>query len=126
MKLSDNVTPNLKGLFIETAKVLKGHQKRLFMARTVTSLGYGRLKFAREELGWGKNTIWKWQDELRTGIECLDAVALRGRKSTEEHLPNLLADIKDIVDGQSQTDATVCNRAVVYTAKCRRGSTPID
>jgi hypothetical protein len=106
MKLSDNVTPNLKELFIETAKVLKGHQKRLFMARTVTSLGHGGLKFAREELGWDKNTIWKGQNELRTGIECLEAVALRGRKSAEEHLPNLLADIEEIVDGQSQTDAT--------------------
>jgi hypothetical protein len=86
----------LKELVIETAKVLKGHQKRLFMARTVTSLGHGGLKFAREELGWDKNTIWKGQNELRTGIECLDAVALRGRKSAEEHLPNLLADINDL------------------------------
>ena len=29
---------------------------------------------------------------------------MRGRKRAEEHLPNLLADIKAIVDGQSQTD----------------------
>ena len=30
----------------------------------------------------------------------------RGRKRPEYHLPNLLADIQSIVDGQSQTDLT--------------------
>ncbi len=106
MNLPENVTSDWKELFIETEKVLKGHQRRIFMARTVNSLGRGGLKFAREQLGWDKNTIWKGQNELRTGIECLDAVNLRGRKSAEIRLPNLLADIKEIVDSQSQTDAT--------------------
>lgn len=106
MKLLENITPEMKELFIETAKVLSGHQRRLFMARTVKGLGRGGLKYAREQLGWDKNTIWKGQNELRTGIECLDAFHLRGRKSAETHLPNLLQDIKEIVDTQSQTDAT--------------------
>lgn len=106
MKLPEKVTPEMKEMFVETAKVLKGYQKRLFMARTVKSLGRGGLKYAREELGWDKNTIWKGQQELRTGIECIDAVHLRGRKRAEDNLPNLLEDIKEIVDGQSQTDAT--------------------
>ena len=106
MTLLKHITVELQELFIETARVLKGHQKRIFMARTVKSLGRGGLKYAREELGWDKNTIWKGQQELRTGLECIDAVNLRGRKSSETHLPNLLADIKEIVDSQSQTDAS--------------------
>jgi hypothetical protein len=36
---------------------------------------------------------------------CLDGYAGRGRKRAEERLPDLLQDIKDIVDGQSQADA---------------------
>ena len=106
MNRLENVIPDLKELFIETAKALKGHQRRLFMARTVNSLGRGGLKFARAQLGWDKNTIWKGQKELRTGFECLDAANFRGRKNAETHLPNLLVDIKEIVDSQSQTDAT--------------------
>ena len=35
---------------------------------------------------------------------CLDGFKLRGRKRSEEHLPNLLKDITAIVDGQSQAD----------------------
>jgi hypothetical protein len=35
---------------------------------------------------------------------CVDAFSSRGRKRSEEHLPNLLNDLKAIVDGQSQAD----------------------
>ncbi len=35
-----------------------------------------------------------------------DNFAARGRKAAEEHLPNLLEDIKAIADGESQTDPT--------------------
>ena len=42
--------------------------------------------------------------ELERGIICIDAFSWRGRKRSEEHLPNLLRDITAIVDGQSQAD----------------------
>jgi hypothetical protein len=100
------VTPELKETFIETAKVLKGHQKRLFMARVVQSLGRGGMSFAQREFGWNEGTVRKGQHELRTGIECIDAVNQRGRKKAEEKLPKLLSDIKEIVDSESQIDAT--------------------
>jgi len=106
MNLLDTITPELSDTFIETAKALKGHQRRLFMARIVNSLGRGGMSFARKNLGWNDGTIRKGQHELRTGIECIDAVNQRGRQASEEKLPNLLEDIKEIVDSQSQIDAT--------------------
>jgi hypothetical protein len=36
----------------------------------------------------------------------VDNYSARGRKKAEEKLPNLLADIRALVDGQSQTDPT--------------------
>jgi hypothetical protein len=42
--------------------------------------------------------------EVVHGIVCLDAFSSRGRKRSEEHLPNLLIDLKAIVDSQSQAD----------------------
>jgi hypothetical protein len=35
---------------------------------------------------------------------CVDAFSSRGRKRSEDHLPNLLNDITAIVDNQSQAD----------------------
>jgi len=93
-----------KKLLIETAQDLKGRTRRLFMARTVSALGEGGQRLAERELGWNRGTIRKGQQELSHEIVCLDAYSSRGRKRSEEHLPNLLSDITAIVDGQSQAD----------------------
>ena len=98
------LTDSLKTMLIETARSLKGSARRLFMARTVKELGYGGQQRAARELGWGRMTIRKGRRELDSGLACLDAFTLRGRKRAEEHLPNLLTDIKAIVDSQSQAD----------------------
>lgn len=100
------ITEELKTIFIETADTMRGSDRRLFMARVVKSLGWGGQSYAERELGWHRGVIRKGMHELETGIVCLDNFAGRGRKRAEEHLPNLLSDIKAIVDGQSQTDPT--------------------
>jgi hypothetical protein len=93
-----------KEMYLETAQQLKGHQRRLYMARVVKVLGRGGQSLASRELGWGRNTIRKGMRELETGFICYDNYAARGRKRTEERLPNLLDDIRAIADQHSQTD----------------------
>ena len=78
----------------------------MFMARVVKTLGKGGQRRAEKELGWNRRTIRKGTHELESGIRCVDNLSGRGRKRAEERLPNLLDDIKDILDGQSQTDPT--------------------
>jgi hypothetical protein len=94
----------VKELLIKTANELQSSARRLFMARTVRALGEGGQRRAEEELGWNRGTIRKGEHELKSGLMCVDAFKLRGRKCSEEHLPNLLKDITAIVDGQSQAD----------------------
>ena len=84
------------------------------MARTVAELGPGGQRLAQRELGWCRDSIRKGTHELRTGITCLDAFHLRGRKPAESRLPHLRDDIKQIVDGQSQTDPQFRNNRL-YT-----------
>jgi DDE family transposase len=98
------LTEEIKELLKETAKALKGSARRLFLARTVQTLGEGGQRLAERELGWNRGTIRKGMHELEHGIVCVDAFSSRGRKRSEEHLPNLLNDLKAIVDSQSQAD----------------------
>lgn len=98
------LTDSVKSLLKETAKSLKGHERRRFMARTVQELGVGGQRLAQRELGWNRDLIRKGMLELESGVVCVDAFSARGRKLTETRLPNLLEDIKSIVDSQSQTD----------------------
>ncbi len=100
------LTGILKGIFTETAKILKGSARRIFMARTVKALGKGGQRRAEEELGWDRSTIRKGTRELESGFECYDNYSARGRKPAEHHLPNLLNDIKAIAEAESQTDPT--------------------
>jgi hypothetical protein len=98
------LTEEFKANLTETAKALRGHDRRLFMARTVRSLGKGGQRRAELEFGWSRVTIRKGMHELRSGIACHDAFSARGRARTEERLPRLLDDVRDIAKGFSQTD----------------------
>jgi hypothetical protein len=97
-------SPEMIPVLIDTAKALKASQRRVFMARTVQAMGRGGQLWAEAHLGWNRGTIRKAVHELRTGMTCVDAFSLRRRKSAEAHLPRLLDDIREIVDGQSQAD----------------------
>jgi len=100
------LTEPMKALLREAARALTGSERRRFLARTVEQLGPGGQRRAERELGWSRVTIRKGQRELASGMTCVDAFALRGRKRAEAHLPTLLADLEAIVSGQSQADPT--------------------
>ncbi len=106
-KVSIQLTDSLKNLLKETAKQLKGAAKRKFIAQTVGVLGQGGQSLAERELGWNRVTIGKGIKELNSGITCVDNYQGRGRKKAESHLPNLLEDIKKLVDSQSQIDPSL-------------------
>ena len=98
------LTDSLKSLLLEAAKSLKGHARRLFMARTVKELGPGGQRRAERERGWSRRTVRKGAHELARGVVCLDAFAARGRKRAEDHGPNLLTDMQASGERQSQAD----------------------
>jgi len=98
------LTGSLKVLLQETAEHLQGHERRRFMAQTVAELGRGGQRLAERELGWHRALIRKGQREIESGMVCMDAFKLRGRRTTERRLPNFLSDLQAIVDSQSQTD----------------------
>ncbi len=101
------LTDALKSIFRETAQQLKGSERRQFMAKVVKSLGLGGQTQAEKELGWNRGTIRKGMQELTSGIPIKDAFERRGRKRVESKLPNLLEDIRAIVDPHSQADPSL-------------------
>jgi hypothetical protein len=105
------LTEEVKALLLNTAQELKGSARRMFMARTVQALGEGGQRLAERELNWNRGTIRKGMHEVESGCMCLDGFRLRGRKRSEDHLPNLLKDITAIVDGQSQADPQFCTNS---------------
>lgn len=76
------------------------------MAQTIEAYGPGGHNWAEENLHWNRGTIRKGQQELNSGIPANERFSSRGRKKAEEHLSNLLVDIKAIVEPKCQTDPT--------------------
>lgn len=94
----------LKTVFIETAKMLTGATRRLFMARTVKMLGYGGMQRAENELGWNRGTLRKGLHELESGLTCIDNTSARSQNRAEKHWPQLAHDLREIVQPHSQID----------------------
>ena len=65
-------------IYIETAKVLKGSERRKFMARVVKVLGDGGQDYAQKEFYWSRETITKGKHEFRSGLSIVDNFAGRG------------------------------------------------
>ena len=86
------------------ARLLTGVKKRKYMAEITLEFFEGNTRQAESELGWGRVTIEKGLRELATGIECVDNYSARGNKPTEEKLPLLAQDIRELVDPHSQVD----------------------
>jgi len=96
-------TPEDIEIWTTTADALSGKDKRLFMAKVVKRLGRGGQRFTSTEFGWCRNTIRKGNDELN-GKDREGDLSKRGRKKAEHHTPNLLNDIREIVEPIAQTD----------------------
>ena len=86
--------------------MLKGSDRRQFMGRVVDLLGWGGQSFAEQALGWNRTTIRKGQAEVRSDHPMEDRLKARGRRRIEKRLPNLLEDIRSIVEPSGQTDPT--------------------
>ncbi len=105
---------SLKPALTEAAEKLKGSDCRIFMAKTVSALGKGGQRTAERVLGWNRKTIRKGQNEIESGIH-KDNFSGRGRRKAEDKLPDLLRDIREIVEPTSQADPTF-RTVKIYTS----------
>ena len=99
-----NVLDNCKDIFIDSINKLKSSDRRIALAKVSKSIGKGSQRIVAKIFNVSRDTIRKGTHELESGFRIIDAYNARDRKKVEEKLPNLLEDIKAIVDCQSQTD----------------------
>lgn len=83
---------------------LTGQKRRAYQAEVTTEFFGGSVRKAEKEMGWGRETVRKGMMEAATGILCHDDFHGRGRKKTEEKLPYIERDIRDIAEPHAHTD----------------------
>ena len=86
------------------ARKLTGHRRRTFVAEVTLRLCDGNARQAEERFGWGRETVRKGLEELRSGTPSVDNFQARGRTRFEELHPGFADDLRDIVEPKTQTD----------------------
>lgn len=100
--LTDDLIASLKA----AAALLTGHRRRRFQAEMALKYCDGSARRAERVFGWGRDAVYTGLGELRTGIHCLDACHLRGRKKTEDRCPALVEHIRRLAEPTAQADPT--------------------
>ena len=104
MKLSEgNFTPLLPSLKLAAGE-LKGSSRRMFLGQIALDLGRGGKVLVSSVFGISRVTLRKGIGEVESGVPHVDKFNERGRKPLSITNPQLLEDIKKIVDDASQTD----------------------
>jgi hypothetical protein len=93
-----------KETFQDAARKLTGEKKRVFVAQVCLDYFQGSPRRTEREMGWGRLCVQRGLDSLKTGVPYQDRYQERGRNKSEENLPNLAEDIRDLVEEQSQAD----------------------
>ena len=94
----------VRAVIKSASEKLTGLKRRAYQAEVTAEFFGGSVRKAEKEMGWGRETVRKGMREAETGISCHDNFQGRGRKKTEEKLPHIEKDIRDIADPHAQAD----------------------
>ena len=103
------VTQECKHLIKFAAKKLKGYERRAFMAEVAETLCHGSARLTETEFGVGRHTVELGMHEKRTGLICYGNYASSGKQKTEDTSPQLIQDIRCLVEPESQADRQLRN-----------------
>ena len=74
------------------------------MAKVTKDYFNGSPRNAETHMGWSRKAVQRGLEEMKRGKIIVNEVETRGRKKTEEKLPNIVKDIEDLIEGESQAD----------------------
>ncbi|MEN0051395.1 MAG: hypothetical protein AAF806_30295 [Bacteroidota bacterium] len=98
------LSPELLSNIKKTIKLLKGHEKRRYVAEMTNKYLNGSKYKAERIFGVRRTCVELGQHELRSGIRCIEAFNVRSRKKTEFIHKSLAAQIEKIVSHYTQSD----------------------
>jgi hypothetical protein len=79
--------------------------RRLAMGDVTLTLLDGKHRVAEDVFGWGRSAVEVGIKEFQTGLSCVNDISARRKPKTEEKNPELLAEIRSIMEPDSEAES---------------------
>ena len=94
----------IKKTIKDAAKALTGYKRRAFVAQVAMEYFDSSPRKTETYMGWARETVETGINETRRKIRCHNNYSGRGNLRTEDRLPSLEKDIREIVEPHCQVD----------------------
>lgn len=123
------VSRELVGLISHLVDLIPWPARRCAMGEVTLLLLDGKYRVAEDVFGWGRSVVKIGIKEFQTGISCVNDISARRKLKTEEKNPELIAEIRAIMEPRSETESrlrttllyTNMTAKAVYDALLERG-----
>ena len=112
--MSQSLEPSqIEDIRLATSK-MQGANRRAFQAEMALKYCRGSARLSETVFGWQRETVALGLAEKHSGITCVGAQVLSGRKPWEECQPEAVAALRQLAESQAQQDPTF-QSSMVYT-----------
>ena len=128
----NGVSPEVAALISRLVALVPWPARRLAMGDVTVTIMDGKPRVAEGEFGWSRSTVTLGINEFRSGIGCVNDLSERHKPKSEEKKPELLDDIRRIMEPSSQAEprlrttmhSTNMTAQSVYDALIAQGWSP--
>ena len=101
---SNGISQEMVGLVSGLMESIPWPDRRIAMGEVAATVLNASPRLAESVFGWNRKSVELGIHEFQSGIRCVDNIAGRRRKKTEEKHPQLILDIQRLVDPHSHAD----------------------
>ena len=101
-KHQEQLKRDVIGTIRSGAMKLTGIKRRRFLAEIALKYCNGNPRVTEQKFGFSRAAVETGLGEQRSGLRCVDAFRLRGRKKSEDQSPRLVEEIRQLVEPTAQ------------------------
>jgi hypothetical protein len=110
----NGVSTEMVDLIARWVDLIPWPARRSAMGDVTQSLLDGKHRVAENVFGWNRSAVEVGIKEFQTGISCVNELSSRVKPMTEDKIPNLLVDIKAIMEPYSEAESSL-RTTLLYT-----------
>lgn len=110
----NGVSTEMVGLISRLVDLIPWPARRCAMGDVALLLLDGKHRVAESVFGWSRSAVEVGINEFQTGISCVNDISARIKPKTEEKNPEMLAEIRAIMEPESESEASL-RTTLLYT-----------